>query len=92
MSREQDPRPLTPPPQVVSTASPAIEDYFTADIVAQGHDRQEAEHALRALVREATLTDRAILIERTGQSRNRVWSHPGIISVLEDYAEAIRRD
>lgn len=44
--------------------------------------------AQRAL---ATLTDRGVLREGTGQARNRVWIHDGIVDVLEDYAAAIRR-
>jgi Fic family protein len=39
----------------------------------------------------ATLTERGVLKERTGYSRNRVWSHSGILGVLDDYAEKIRR-
>lgn len=37
------------------------------------------------------LTDRGVLTERTGFSRNRVWEHRGILSVLDAYAERIRR-
>ena len=44
--------------------------------------------ALRAL---DTLTDRGVLTETTGKSRNRVWQHRGILDVLDDYAEKIRR-
>ncbi|GAB2612190.1 Fic family protein [Pseudactinotalea suaedae] len=39
----------------------------------------------------STLTERGVLRESTGQSRNRVWVHQGILEVLEDYATAIRR-
>lgn len=44
--------------------------------------------ALRAL---DTLAERGVVVERTGQARNRVWQHPGILDVLDDYAEQIRR-
>lgn len=44
--------------------------------------------ALRAL---ATLTDRGILTESTGQGRNRVWRHREILDVLDRYAETVRR-
>jgi len=44
--------------------------------------------ALRAL---DTLTDRGVLTESTGRSRNRVWQHRGIFEVLDGYAEKIRR-
>jgi Fic family protein len=44
--------------------------------------------ALRAL---DTLTDRGVLTESTGRSRNRVWQHRGIFDVLDGYAEKIRR-
>jgi hypothetical protein len=32
-----------------------------------------------------------VLIERTGHARNRVWQHGGILDVLDEYAETIRR-
>ncbi|MFC7458130.1 Fic family protein [Brachybacterium sp. GCM10030267] len=37
------------------------------------------------------LADAGILTERTGASRNRVWQHSGILDILDEYAEAIRR-
>jgi DNA-binding transcriptional MocR family regulator len=37
------------------------------------------------------LTERGVLVERTGLRRNRVWQHPGILSVLDDFAADIRR-
>lgn len=37
------------------------------------------------------LTEKQVLIERTGRARNRVWQHPGILEVLDAYAETIRR-
>lgn len=44
--------------------------------------------ALRAL---DALTDRCELVESTGQGRNRVWQHRGILNVLDAYAAEIRR-
>ncbi|WP_166980006.1 Fic family protein [Paramicrobacterium fandaimingii] len=43
---------------------------------------------LRAL---SVLTERGIVVERTGQSRNRVWQHNGILGVLDEYANDARR-
>lgn len=37
------------------------------------------------------LTERGVLVERTGHARNRVWQHGGILGVLDQYAENIRR-
>lgn len=44
--------------------------------------------AQRAL---AQLTEAGVLEERTGKQRNRVWQHPGIIDVLDVYAQQLRR-
>lgn len=44
--------------------------------------------ALRAL---GSLTERGVLTETTGRSRNRVWQHRGVFAVLDAYAERIRR-
>ncbi|GAA0999789.1 Fic family protein [Subtercola frigoramans] len=44
--------------------------------------------AVRALT---ALTDRGVLRERTGQARNRVWQHDGILDVLDAYAASIHR-
>ncbi len=44
--------------------------------------------AQRAL---AQLTAAGVLVERTGQRRNRVWQHPGILRTLDAYAQQIRR-
>ncbi len=38
------------------------------------------------------LTERGVLVERTGLRRNRVWQHSGILGVLDRYAENIRRN
>lgn len=37
------------------------------------------------------LTERGVLVERSGMRRNRVWEHRGILGVLDEYAEQIRR-
>lgn len=44
--------------------------------------------AARAL---ETLVSRGILEEKTGHSRNKMWVHHGILSVLDDYASQIQR-
>lgn len=44
--------------------------------------------ALRAL---DALTERGVLTETSGKSRNRVWQHRGIFGVLDAYAAEIRR-
>lgn len=38
-----------------------------------------------------TLVSRGILEEKTGHSRNRMWVHHGILSVLDEYASQIQR-
>ncbi len=48
----------------------------------------DAATAHRAL---QTLTERGVLIERTGKRRGRAWQHSGILEVLDEYAESIRR-
>ena len=37
------------------------------------------------------LTEAGVLVERTGQRRNRVWQHGGIVGVLDDYARRLIR-
>lgn len=37
------------------------------------------------------LVEREVIIEITGQKRNRVWQHPGILAILDDYAAQIKR-
>lgn len=44
--------------------------------------------AQRAL---AVLTERGIVVERSGKGRHRVWQSQGILGVLDDYAQMIRR-
>jgi len=39
----------------------------------------------------AQLTVAGVLQEATGRSRNRVWQHRGILTILDDYAEEVRR-
>ncbi|MDR2703101.1 MAG: Fic family protein [Cellulomonadaceae bacterium] len=51
-----------------------------------GIPRQSAHNAL------TSLTDVGVLEERTGRKRNRVWQHPGILAVLDDYANHLRRN
>ena len=45
--------------------------------------------AQRALT---ALTQRDVLVETSGNSRNRIWQHNGVLDVLNEYAEQIRRD
>lgn len=44
--------------------------------------------AQRAL---AQLTELGVLQEATGRSRNRIWQHTGILTLLDDYAAEVRR-
>lgn len=39
----------------------------------------------------AQLAEAGVLTERTGRRRGRVWQHAGILAVLDDYAERVRR-
>ncbi|GAA4282780.1 Fic family protein [Brevibacterium daeguense] len=64
-------------------AQPVINTNYLVSVLGVGEMA-----ALRAL---DTLTDRGVLVEKTGRLRDRVWEHPGILDVLDDYAEAIRR-
>jgi len=54
---------------VVSTPSPAIDAVFAADEVAQVSAPDEAEHTLRALVRNAELRDRMV-----HRAQRRIWA------------------
>lgn len=46
---------------------------------------QSAQNAL------GQLADAGVLEERTGLQRNRVWQHPGILGVLDAYAQSLTR-
>ena len=37
------------------------------------------------------LTERGVLVERTGRRRNRIWQHNGVLEILDDYAAQVRR-
>jgi Fic family protein len=37
------------------------------------------------------LAENGVVVERTGGKRNMVWEHAGILEVLDDYAEGLRR-
>lgn len=39
----------------------------------------------------AQLAEAGVVLERTGRSRNRVWQHRGVLSVLDAYAAGLRR-
>lgn len=62
---------------------PVVDAAFVRD--ALGAADTTAQRAL------AQLTAAGVLEERTGAARGRIWQHPGILTVLDDYAAAIRR-
>jgi Fic family protein len=64
-------------------AHPVLNSHFVVERIGLGRDS-----ARRALDH---LTEAGVLVERTGQSRNRLWEHPGILRVLDHYAEGLRR-
>lgn len=53
-----------------------------------GHLGLNATGAQRAL---AQLVEAGVLDERTGQQRHRVYQHPGILEVLDVYAQRLHR-
>ena len=61
-------------------------------IVTAAHLRDVLEvpamSAQRAL---AQLAEAGVLHEATGRTRNRVWQHRGLLAILDDYAEQVRR-
>lgn len=64
-------------------AHPVISSSFLT-----GSMGMSAVTAQRAL---AQLTEAGVLVERTGQRRNRVWQHDGVLGVLDLFAQGIRR-
>lgn len=40
----------------------------------------------------SALTQRNIIVETSGNNRNRIWQHNGILEVLNNYSEQVRRD
>ena len=68
-------------PHLVS--HPAVNARFLADHL--GMKGQTAQNAL------AQLADAGVLVERTGLRRNRVWEHPGMLTVLDQYAQSLLR-
>jgi len=64
-------------------AQPVVNAQFLVN--ALGLSATASQRALR------TLTDAGVLEERSGKQRNRVWQHRGILNVLDDYAEQVRR-
>jgi len=68
-------------PQLI--AHPVIDARFLTGTL--GLNDSASQRALR------TLADAGVLEERSGKRRNRVWQHPGILRVLDDYAEQVRR-
>ncbi|WP_404287553.1 Fic family protein [Glutamicibacter arilaitensis] len=37
------------------------------------------------------LTERGVLVEKSGRSRNRIWQHVGVLKILDEYAKSLRR-
>ena len=37
------------------------------------------------------LTERGVLVEKSGRSRNRIWQHDGVLKALDEYAKTLRR-
>ncbi|WP_235026426.1 Fic family protein [Glutamicibacter sp. JC586] len=37
------------------------------------------------------LTERGVLVEKSGRNRNRIWQHGGVLKVLDEYAKSLRR-
>ncbi|MCK0117609.1 Fic family protein [Isoptericola sp. S6320L] len=68
-------------PHLVS--HPIINARFLTSHLGMGN--QSAHNAL------AQLADAGVLVERTGQRRNRVWQHPGVLTVLDEYARMLLR-
>lgn len=64
-------------------AHPVINVAFLIEELGVGE--MSAHRAIRQL------SERGVVEERTGKSRNRVWQHSGIIDVLDGFAEGIRR-
>ena len=61
-------------------------------IVSAAHLRDRLEAPSMSVQRAlAQLAEVGVLQEATGRSRNRVWQHRGILAVLDDYAEQVRR-
>ena len=61
-------------------------------IVGAAHLRDRLEAPSMSVQRAlAQLAEVGVLQEATGRSRNRVWQHRGILAVLDDYAEQVRR-
>lgn len=62
---------------------PVVNAAYLSDRLGLG--RQTALNAL------GQLTDAGVLVERTGRQRNRVWQHPGILGVLDEFAQSLVR-
>lgn len=50
-----------------------------------GFNKMTATRAIDVLV------EREVIVEITGHRRNRIWQHQGVLTILDDYAEQIRR-
>ncbi|QIK84510.1 Fic family protein [Sanguibacter sp. HDW7] len=67
----------------VLVAQPVLNSRFLQERL--GMNQVGAQRALDQLVAAG------LLVERTGQRRNRVWEHGGIVTVLDAYAAGLRR-
>lgn len=65
-------------------AQPVVNVRFLQDHL--GMNQVGAHRALDQLV------SAGVLFERTGQRRNRIWQHAGIVAVLDAYAAGLRRE
>lgn len=64
-------------------AQPVVNGRYLQDRL--GMNPVAAQRSLDQLARAG------VLVERTGMRRNRVWQHPGVVSVLDDFAAGLRR-
>lgn len=60
---------------VVSTPSPAIDEFFAADEVPVATDREDAKHVIRALVRSRELRDRTVHTAQRRIWREHTYTH-----------------
>ena len=64
-------------------AQPIINTRYLQQVV--GLSKPQAERAIK------TLSERGVVVARTGKQRSVVYEHRGILDVLDDYAAGLRR-
>ena len=64
-------------------AQPIINTRYLQQVV--GLSKPQAERAIK------TLSERGVVVARTGKQRSVVYEHSGILDVLDDYAAGLRR-